>query len=244
MSVRVLIPESGRIWEPRLDLKIYHKHGKDLPSGIRKAIRERLEELETILDRIEEVTDIEYPTIVLMPFAMVGYPIEPMIYFATVSWGRPTELGSAPFVGLSAPTLMCGSNKALVGLLLHELIYYVARSVAMVFKPPIDIPTFISIYRSKGFMLRLAEIIIGDKEMLRLYKEYERGDEKARLAKMTRSNWLDKGLPLVSYHDLGAIIAEMVFRQQESGLPLLIDGRLIDRYGDEVVKLIEEHSLR
>jgi len=221
---------------------MYHKHGKDIPSGIRKTIGERLEELEAVLDRVEEVTNIEYPTIVLMPFAIVGYPVEPMIYFATVSWGRSTELGSAPFVGLSAPTLICGSNKALTGVLFHELIHYVARSVAMVFELPIDISTFISIHRSKEFMLKLAEIIIGDEETLRLYREYERGEEKARLADTIWSMWLDKGLPSVNYHSLGTIIAEAVFRQQESRLPLLVDGRLIDRYGDKTIELIEEHS--
>ena len=242
MSILIAVPEdeNNRLWEPRLDLEILCECKKCLPEDIYMTIMRRTERLENVLEGIEEATGIEYPTVVIMPFAMVGYPLEPMIYFAIMAWGRPTELGSAPFVALSAPALIYSSDKALTGIFLHELMHYVARSVVLALNLPVDLRTFISVQRSKDFMLRLAKIIVGNEELLELYKDHEEGREKPELAQAIESEWIEKGLPTLSSYSLKIIMAEAMYENYKFGVPIVIDGRLVNKYGLEVAKLIDE----
>ena len=240
MSILIAVPENNRLWEPRLDLEILCKCKERLPKDIYMTIMRRTERLGDILEKIEEATGIEYPTVVIMPFTMVGYPLEPMIYFAIMAWGKPMELGSAPFVALSAPALVYGSDKALTGIFLHELMHYVARSVALALNLPVHLRTFISVQRSKDFMLRLAKIIIGNEKLLELYKSYEEGHEKQELGQAIESEWIEKDLPTLSGCSLKIIMAEAMYENYKFGVPIVIDGRLVNKYGLEVAKLIDE----
>ena len=89
-------------------------------------------------------------------------------------------------------------------------------------------------------MLRLAKIIISSKELLELYEDHEEGLEKQELGRAIRSEWIEKGLPTLSSCCLKIVVAETMYECYESGVPTVIDGRLVDKYGLEVAKLIDE----